>query len=116
MLFWAFGTSGINPKYTTINCAMTTYLSTTITECGSTLYLGITMEFLDNWFFDHGIKQANKLQKPTTRLQMDLPGLAVQQNTNKHTVEYTRGEKSVTEKVMFCLLSCFFFPTNFRQA
>ena len=48
-----------------------------ITECGSTLYLGITVEFLDNWVFDHGIIQANKLQKPTTRLQIDLHCLAV---------------------------------------
>ena len=43
-----------------------------ITECSNTLYLGITVEFGDNWVFDHGIKQANKLQKPTTRLQIDL--------------------------------------------
>ena len=42
-----------------------------ITECSNTLYLGITVEFGDNWVFDHGIKQANKLQKPTTRLQID---------------------------------------------
>ena len=32
-----------------------------ITECGSTPYLGITMEFLNNWVFDHGILQASKL-------------------------------------------------------
>ena len=50
----------------------------------STLYLGITVEFLDNWVFDHGIIiiiQANKLQKPTTRLQIDLHCLAVHKNT-----------------------------------
>ena len=43
-----------------------------ITECGSTLYLGIAMDLLNNWVFDHGIIQANKRQKPTTRLQIDL--------------------------------------------
>ena len=35
-----------------------------ITECSSTPYLGITVEFLDNWVFDHGIIQANK---PSTK-------------------------------------------------
>ena len=59
-----------------------------ITEYGSTLYLGIAMEFLNNWVFDHGIIQANKLQKPTTRLQIDLHCLAVHKNTNKHMLEY----------------------------
>ena len=47
--------------------------------------LGIAMEFLSNLFFDHGIKQANKRQKPTTRLQIDLHCLAVHKNTNKRT-------------------------------
>ena len=56
-----------------------------ITDCGSTLYLGITVEFLDNWVFDLGIIQANKLQKPTTKLQIDLHCLAVHKNTNKRT-------------------------------
>ena len=61
-----------------------------MTECGSTLYLGITVEFLDNWVFDQGIKQANKLQKTTTRLQIDLHVhcLAVHKNTNKRTLEH----------------------------
>ena len=46
------------------------------------------MDFLDNCVFDHGIIQANKLQKPTTRLQIDLHSLAVHKNTNKRTLEY----------------------------
>ena len=45
------------------------------------------MEFLNNWVFDHGIIQANKRQKPTTRLQIDLHCLAVHKNTNKRTLE-----------------------------
>ena len=60
-----------------------------ITECGSTLYLGNTVEFLNNWGFDHGIIQANKLhvQKPTTRLQIDLHGLAGHKNHRYNTQE-----------------------------
>ena len=51
--------------------------------------LMITVEFLDNWFLTMVyIKQANKLQKPTTRLQIDLHCLAVHKNTNKRTLEY----------------------------
>ena len=42
---------------------------------------------------------------------MDLHCLAVHQNTNKHTVEYAGGEKSLTEK--FDILS--FSHKNFRQ-
>ena len=59
-----------------------------ISQSEVALYLGITVEFLNNWVFDHGIIQANRLQKPTTRLQIDLHCLAVHKNTNKRTLEY----------------------------
>ena len=48
-----------------------------------------------------------------TRLQIDLHCLAVHQNTNKHTIEYTGGEKSLAEKLTF--LSSSFFLLSFTQ-
>ena len=58
------------------------------------------MEFMG---FDHSIIRPDKLHKVKTRLQMDLHCLAVHQNTNKHTVEYTEGDKSLAENMTFCL-------------
>ena len=43
----------------------------TITECGSTLYLGITVEYMEILGFDHSIIRPDKLQKAKARLQMD---------------------------------------------
>ena len=54
--------------------------------------------------FDHSIIP-DKLQKAKTSLQMELDCLAVHQNTNKYTLEYVGGEKSLAEKVPFCSFS-----------
>ena len=70
---------------------------------------------------DHtsGIIHPDKLQKSKTQLQMDLHSLAVHQHSNKHAVEYARGEISLAEKVSFCQLPPISLPLshkNFRQS
>ena len=72
------------------------------------------VEFLDNWVFDHSKIQPNKQQRVKTRLQVDLYCLVVNKNTNKGTLDYAGGEKSLNEKMLlFFVIYSFFLRASF---
>ena len=88
-----------------------------ITEYGSTLYIGITVKFLNNWVLDNGIIQANKLQKLTTRLQIDLHCVAGHKTQTYVRVPVKREIFAMKTPVLSSdFFSSFFLSQNFQEA